>query len=957
MTITLSGANQDGVIAAFTGCGTGELACNTVNAGATGSINFATTNGTTYYIQIQRRSGNNNANMSGDICAVSAPGGTFDDPCGATALTVGASCSFSTYSNATATASAGVPAPGCASYSGGDVWFTVTVPASGNVTLDMNTGVITDAGMAIYSGTCSSLSLIECDDDDSPNGLMSMIALTGQTPGATLWVRVWEYGNNNNGTFDICAYEPVVLPPPANDDCSGAYPVTVNASAGCASVTSGTVNSATASSQSTTSCGGTEDDDVWFSFVAPATGALDIDILNITGGTTDMYHSVWEGTCPSLTLVNNTCSDPNSQTVTGLTPGNTYYIRVYTWTGTTGQTSNFDVCLTEYTPPPAPANDDCSGAYPVTVNATAGCASVTAGTVGGATSSSQSTTACGGTEDDDVWFSFVAPATGAVSLDLLNITGGTTDLYHSIWEGTCPALNLVANTCSDPNSQLITGLTPGNTYYIRVYSWTSTTGQTSVFDVCLTEYTPPPAPANDDCSGAYPATVNASTCSTVTAGTIGGATASSQDATSCGGTEDDDVWFSFVAPASGSVNASLINITGGTTDLYHSVWEGTCPSLTLVAGTCSDPNNSTITGLTPGNTYYIRVYSWTSTTGQTSSFDLCLIEADACGGAANNDYCQAPAILTQGPGSFSSSTASTYSSDTPANVNTVFCGSIENNSWYEFTAQSTTEVFDITSVINCTSGIQAEVYEVTTDVNGCCTNFTSMSNCWNPATATTGTVTATGLTVGNTYILMIDGFGGDNCDFTISNWTATGILPVELVHFNAIASSHHNIISWQTETEFNNDYFRVMRSFDAENFEEIGTVNGKGNSSNVSNYQFLDTDIRNGETYYRLDQVDFDGTTTLSNVISLNRKPLREGFLNMYPNPANGSVTLELYNESFTDATIEISSMSGQTVYMEEVVINGLVKKNINIASLAKGVYTVVVRQANEFEMTRLIVE
>ncbi len=66
-------------------------------------------------------------------------------------------------------------------------------------------GVITDSGIALYSGTCGALTLIECDDDDSTNGAMSYINRTGLTPGATLYVRFWEYGNNNNGTFGICA--------------------------------------------------------------------------------------------------------------------------------------------------------------------------------------------------------------------------------------------------------------------------------------------------------------------------------------------------------------------------------------------------------------------------------------------------------------------------------------------------------------------------------------------------------------------------------------------------------------------------------------------------------------------------------------------------------------------------------------------------------------------------------
>ena len=129
-----------------------------------------------------------------------------DNPCSATALTVGASCSFSTYTNAAATASAGVPAPGCASYSGGDVWFTALVPANGQVIIDMNTGVITDSGLALYTGTCGSLTLLSCDDDASSNGAMSYLAASGLTPGSTLFIRVWEYGNNNNGS--VFGYQP-----------------------------------------------------------------------------------------------------------------------------------------------------------------------------------------------------------------------------------------------------------------------------------------------------------------------------------------------------------------------------------------------------------------------------------------------------------------------------------------------------------------------------------------------------------------------------------------------------------------------------------------------------------------------------------------------------------------------------------------------------------------------------
>src|SRR5690606_19693235 len=129
---------------------------------------------------------------------------------------------------------------------------------------------------------------------------------------------------------------------------------------------------------------------------------------------------------------------------------------------------------------------------------------------------------------------------------------------------------------------------------------------------------------------------------------------------------------------------------GSTTDLYHSVYAGTCgtPGAAIV---CSDPNSSSVTGLIPGNTYFVRIFSWTSSAGQTSVFDLCITEMGPCGTPSNQDYCAAPATLISGGSGFSANTSGTYSPDQPANLTSLFCGSIENNSWYEFIAGSATE--------------------------------------------------------------------------------------------------------------------------------------------------------------------------------------------------------------------------------------------------------------------------
>ena len=134
-----------------------------------------------------------------------------DECAGAVQLTVGTVFADNavTGSNVAATNS-NPPAPGCASYLGGDVWYKVTVPVSGNVTIETNPSslsIISDTGLAVYSGTCGALSLVSCDDDSSASGNFSLISLTGRTPGEVLYVNAWDYGNDNFGQFQVSAYD------------------------------------------------------------------------------------------------------------------------------------------------------------------------------------------------------------------------------------------------------------------------------------------------------------------------------------------------------------------------------------------------------------------------------------------------------------------------------------------------------------------------------------------------------------------------------------------------------------------------------------------------------------------------------------------------------------------------------------------------------------------------------
>lgn len=109
-----------------------------------------------------------------------------------------------------ATGSSSISNPSCGNYQGGDVWYTVTVPASGNLVIETDGVGIYDSGIEVYTGVCETLSLVACDDN-SGNGNYSKVLLLGQTPGTVFYIRVWEnFWGASNAQFQISAYDYVV---------------------------------------------------------------------------------------------------------------------------------------------------------------------------------------------------------------------------------------------------------------------------------------------------------------------------------------------------------------------------------------------------------------------------------------------------------------------------------------------------------------------------------------------------------------------------------------------------------------------------------------------------------------------------------------------------------------------------------------------------------------------------
>jgi gliding motility-associated-like protein len=430
----------------------------------------------------------------------------------------------------------------------------------------------------------------------------------------------------------------------------------------------------------------------------------------------------------------------------------------------------------------------------------AACVNVAATTVG----ATQSAVGCAGTADDDVWFSFTA--TNSVQTITVNPSINM-DPVVQLYSGSCAALTsmyCMDNTFMNGNEVInAVGLTPGNVYFIRVYDYYSATGG-AAFDICVTG-TPTAVPTNDEpCSAiALPAVTSACNYLNFTTTGATASTATAPAPAACGGTTpfmggfsatSKDVWFSVVVPATG--NLYITPQPGyGINDGVMAIYSGTCGALTQI--TCSDDYNYpgaandfkpylAATGLTPGGTVYIRYWGYGSGSG---NFGICI-------SSPTNDLC-ANALYICDINGYSASTSAAYIPDRPCNMignnenaagvdqpngtNTggifgqggpwgtgapAFDVNINNNSWIRFTASAASATLNVT-IGNCwvgnypSGGIQMQIFSGT----NCC-NFVPVSDFEENSTGFT--ITANGLTVGQSYYLMVDGYAGDICNYTIT---------------------------------------------------------------------------------------------------------------------------------------------------------------------------------------------
>ncbi|AHJ99664.1 hypothetical protein Hsw_4069 [Hymenobacter swuensis DY53] len=205
-------------------------------------------------------------------------------------------------------------------------------------------------------------------------------------------------------------------------------------------------------------------------------------------------------------------------------------------------------------------------------------------------------------------------------------------------------------------------------------------------------------------------------------------------------------------------------------------------------------------------------------------------------------------------------------------------------------------------------------------------------------------------------VTTIDVFGGTNTQpvtFTIG----VAPLPVTLVSFTAKAAGLDAQMAWSTAQELNNSHFVVERSLNGQEFVAISQVNGQGTKTTTTSYSFLDRNIGrqvSGPVYYRLRQVDLDGSASLTTVQTVAFTATANADMAVYPNPASEqtSTYLDLTTLPLGTYQVTVTDMAGRTV--RTLTRSGGTLQVLDVTGLPQGNYLIQVQGQGQVFTKRL---
>jgi hypothetical protein len=915
-----------------------------------------------------------------------------DLPCGAIALPLNANnCNYhyddNTFASNAALSVPGIgPVPPCTStlYQGADLWYTITVPASGLIGINTDEITICAGAFQLYTATGCNGNFTQLPGGCVTTGLTGPTSVpatlfdafgAGLTVGQTIYIRYWERNGNENGTFGICAWE---AQPPVNDDPCEPLALPLNSSCQPQEFY---YENASPSTVTAPGCGTGAFNDVWFTFTVPDPLPTNWNGITVITDPIDpvALGMAWyrlTATCTPGDLVPIACNasgEINSATISPslLNAGETIYVRVW---GTQPWFGPYEICAVLNTPPLN--NEPCSALplqleYGCSMQAFTNTWATTTGTnPPGTLPGGVPNPSCGAPAQNDVWFTVTVPPNGIVQLDMLS--GIMTDAAMAVYRvlsGSCATNNMslqqIAGACAVNGSQQgaasgnmpyinVNGQVPGSTLYVRVWRQTGSDG---TFGICARRIDPPPGDchytlnmfdsAGDGWGGSHVTICVAGNCINYT---MNGANAWAN----IGVYNGQPLTISYTA-AGGNQNQIAYSLTQYGTPVFvapspptqglvytASVW---CMLPPAPNSDCIGANTICSNGPMP-----CFVYNGGGVSGELDPGNAgCLVEE-------NNGIWMTfpidPSIPPCSPLAFDISGTSCAG----AVPNTVFDFAI----WGPY--PSSAFVSDMCPVdqqpIRCnyaTIGAPA--------VKGL-----AYDNTLPTSQAAGGGAMVKHLIVdpGQQYLMFVNNRSGNGHRFRIV-WKTPGpafvadaadcivgtsppsagsfgsvscyALPLELIDLTARPRGSEVEVDWTTASETGTSHFIVERSQDGSHFEPIGNVSAAGHSIVEVRYSFIDRSPYTGLSYYRLQQVDLDGVTTESHSLPVHFRG-RSDVLDVFPNPADQTIWISFDMEKEAPMRWRISDASGRLVRENNILTtSGKNQFELPIEKLEQGSY------------------
>lgn len=181
------------------------------------------------------------------------------------------------------------------------------------------------------------------------------------------------------------------------------------------------------------------------------------------------------------------------------------------------------------------------------------------------------------------------------------------------------------------------------------------------------------------------------------------------------------------------------------------------------------------------------------------------------------------------------------------------------------------------------------------------------------------------------------------------------VLPVEWLGFKAQPTSENSaLLEWQTATEINASHYEVEHSTNGKSFQTIGKVKAAGNSLTIQAYEFFHLDVAKGTNYYRIKQIDLDGSVDYTPVEAVILDGQKDFGVSLFPNPADEEVNI-LIQTAANNTIVRVLDIQGKVVKQFETDIHH--SFFFNSRDLAAGMYHVeVVTDRGERYVEKLVI-